>query len=264
MDFGKFSFRDKIRGTLKIKNTGLVDVYFELGIKSGTKPRSWLRIKPPQGALMIDQERTLDVEIEVDQKAGAKFAKIGKLEESLLVWYKEIDENLKMYSHSITESGRNVSIALIGTYMPSSFGSSIECLMRLKKPVSDHNTTEWMDLMNGKNASDRNAENDKNDKPQIPKELQFIVDQLSKNPQALTEKLLFEKVGLWHEFRTIRQAVDAYDLSKLTVSSQSLAEAVLYFLDSLAEPVVPYAFYSRALQRAGDLESSKQVSFVDN
>lgn len=248
IDFGKFSFRDQVKGTLKIVNTGLVDVFFELGIRSGTKPRSWLRVKPSQGALMIDQERTLELEIEVDQKAAPEFARRGTLNETLVVWYKEIDESLKTYSKQ-NNSGHEISIALNGDYMPSCFGSSIECLVRLKNPVS--NSTEWTKLMNGNcgNASDEDLD--------TPKELRFIVEKLTK--RGLTEKLLFEKPGLRKEFHTIRNAVDHYDLSKLSVSSQSLAESVLYFLDSLAEPVVPYAFYSKAIQSAGDLESSKQV-----
>lgn len=249
IDFGKFSFRDRATGTVTITNTGLVDVYFELRLRSGAP--SWLRVKPSQGALMIGQERRVDFEIEVDESAGADFAKRrGNLSEKLVLAFKEIHENLRKPSYSVTGVVRDVAITLTGNYTPSSFGSSIECLARLKKPLSDHNATELSDLLNEHHNGDEELD--------TPKELRFIVDQLLKSGPG--EKLLFEKPGLRHEFRTIREAVDAYDLSKLLVSSHSLAEAVLYFLDSLAEPVVPYAFYAKALEKATDSDSSKQVS----
>lgn len=252
IDFGKFSFRDQAKGTLTIRNTGLVDVYFDLRMRSGLVSPSWLRIKPSQGALMVGQERRVDLEIEVDQLAAADFAKrSGKLSDQILVLgFKEIHENLKKPSYSVTGIRREVRITLTGNYTPSSFGSSIECLTRLNKSVSDHTAAELSELLLNEHPNDTDKE--------TPKELRFIIDKLLKNGPG--EKLLFAKPGLRCEFRTIRKAVDAYDLSQLLVSTHSLAEAVLYFLDSLAEPVVPYAFYAKAIEKAVDLDSSKQVS----
>lgn len=295
INFGQLSFRDMITDTLTITNTGLTDVHFEfikkLNQTSYCPP--WLKIKPHQGVLMIGQKKTLDIEICVDQSTATNITKKReKLDEILVLRLDKLDKSLKLRQDKSDESGRkDIFISLAGDYKPSSFGCSIECLIHLKKAVSECGSNELADLMSKYESRGRGQETSASseltitrpliefdDSPsqaveafetekgaeqsdenwEIPKELWLIVNQLFKYNLDVRE--LFVKPSLRSEFIAIRQAVDACDSGKLSVSSHSLAEAMLLFLDSLAEPVIPYEFYYRAIESVKNFALCKQVS----
>ncbi|KAH7946716.1 hypothetical protein HPB52_003773 [Rhipicephalus sanguineus] len=92
---------------------------------------------------------------------------------------------------------------------------------------------------------------------EVPKELWLLVDHLHK--YGLTQDDLFQQSGLSWELHLIRDALDARLDGHLPGSVHSMAEALLLFLDSLPEPVVPYACYQRCLDCSNNFILSKQV-----
>ena len=296
INFGIISFRDRVTDTLTITNTGLTDVHFEFikKLNHETYCAPWLKIKPNQGVLMIGQKRTLDFEICVDQSTVANITRRKeKLDEILVLRLDKLDKGLKLAQGKLDESGRkDIFISLCGDYVPSAFGCSIDCLIHLQKSVNQYSAIELAELLNkydnySKNKNTQNTQNEllitrplidldydpnkaiealetskvgdqkENDCFEIPKELWLLVDKLFK--YNLDEKELFIKVGLRNEFLVIREAIDSGNSNKLAVSSHSLAEAILLFLDSLAEPVIPYEFYYKAINSVKNFALCKQV-----
>lgn len=298
INFGNFSFRDIVTDTLTITNTGLTDVHFEFIKKLNQKTYCppWLKIKPYKGILTIGKKKKLDFEIFVDQSTVTNITKLKeRIDEILVLRLDKFDQSLRHNSPKDDTGRKDIFISLIGNYVTSAFGCSIQCLVHLKKSVSEYSSSELADLLNkydcSKSLSSRilSTQNqltitkpliDFDDSPstaiealetnsneekecwEIPKELWLLVNQLFKN--GLDVKELFLKTSLISEFILIRQAIDTCDISGLsktdqTVSTHSYAEAILLFLDSLAEPVIPYEFYYRAIESVKNFALCKQV-----
>lgn len=77
---------------------------------------------------------------------------------------------------------------------------------------------------------------------------------------GLDVKELFSKPSLKSEFLLIREALDTCDTNKINVSAHSIAEAILIFLDSLTEPVVPFRYYYKAIESVKNFALCKEVS----
>jgi len=297
INFGKLSFRDMVTDTLTIKNTGLTDVHFEFikKLNEASYCPPWLKIKPHQGVLMIGKSKTLDIEICVDQSTVTNITKRkAKIDEILVLRLDKRDKNLKQQKRQNRpedDTGRkDIFISLVGDYIPSSFGCSIQCLVHLKKSVSEYNPNELADLLNKYDhvKSTTTKSNQRNEltitKPliefddnpstsvvealetcsnedkefwELPKELWLLVNQLFK--YGMDVKELFMKPSLRSEFIQIRNAIDTCDSSKLLVSTHSVAESILLFLDALAEPVIPFEFYYRAIDSVKNFALCKQV-----
>ena len=70
---------------------------------------------------------------------------------------------------------------------------------------------------------------------------------------------LFQQSGLISEFRIIRNGLDEGFVDKFNVSVNSLAEALVVFLEALSEPLIPYSFYNRSLECSNNFILCKQV-----
>ena len=64
----------------------------------------------------------------------------------------------------------------------------------------------------------------------------------------------------------LRESLFGFDSLTDNTAGQlnSVAEALLLFLESLAEPVIPYAFYSKCLDSCSNFTLCKQVSLTFN
>ncbi|KAI2802080.1 hypothetical protein BLOT_010272 [Blomia tropicalis] len=95
----------------------------------------------------------------------------------------------------------------------------------------------------------------------IPKELWLLVDHVYKHGSFKQD--LFQCSGSEVEFVQIRDALDNAKspefFNKLNVSIDSVAEALLLFLQSLPEPVIPYRFYDRVVENRSNFSNCKQV-----
>ena len=109
----------------------------------------------------------------------------------------------------------------------------------------------------------------------VPKELWFLCDILTE--LGVGHENLFLQPGLRPEILALRdwlvrctctdiwlKPISAQDTGKPNprpdVSIHSAAEALMIFLESLREPVVPFAFYSRCLECSGSYLQCKQVA----
>ena len=110
----------------------------------------------------------------------------------------------------------------------------------------------------------------------VPKELWFLCDIMTS--LGLSHENLFLQPGLRSEILLLRDWLDTgLPIDKPNVSIHSAAEALLIFLESLREPIIPYRFasilchlmlkpnmilsmYSRCLECSGNFLQCKQVA----
>ncbi|KAL3245154.1 hypothetical protein MRX96_018291 [Rhipicephalus microplus] len=143
-------------------------------------------------------------------------------------------------------------VTVSGEYEPSCYGCSLEALARIPCPVRELGREQLLKVERSPCEEGLLAV------PfEVPKELWLLVDHLHK--YGLTQDDLFQQSGLSWELHLIRDALDARLDGHLPGSVHSMAEALLLFLDSLPEPVVPYACYQRCLDCSNNFILSKQV-----
>ncbi|RWS08740.1 inositol polyphosphate 5-phosphatase OCRL-1-like protein [Dinothrombium tinctorium] len=239
ISFGSLSFRDCVTEFLTIANTGQVPVKFEFIKKPNHDSycKEWLQIKPYTRMLMPGEKLDVELEVCVDIISASKLnAGIEKLYDILVLHL---------------DGGKDLFITVSGTYKRSCFGCSINALTRMKLPVREISDQMFQDLQQNKNLEDY---------PQcwsIPKELWILVDQIFKF--GMLQEDLFQQTGLHSEFQCIRDTLDSQFTEKLSGSVHSIAEALLLFLEALAEPVVPFNFYHRALESSNNFILCKQI-----
>lgn len=272
INFGQISFRDIVRDALTIRNTGNIDLCFEFA-----ETPLWLTIRPPKGILAVDEKKTLDIEICVDHRTAPEMTRRRDQINSALV--------LKLTEHFNTDDRhKEISISLVGDYKLSSFGCSIETLVHLKKPFSDYDRKEIVDLLekyDNLNHSTRSipptetytfeydpnltakTENQANELLNIPKELMFLVNEQMKFGLAVKE--FFTRPSLRNEFSALRQATDKFVSDIVPTPLPGVqpfhltSESILIFLDSMAQPVIPYSLYRRAVENSTSFELSMQL-----
>jgi len=92
----------------------------------------------------------------------------------------------------------------------------------------------------------------------IPKELWRLIDYIYK--RGLSEEGLFLQSGGQKEMEIIRECLDSGENFALyNVSIHSMAETVIRFLESITDPVIPFALYSQALEASGSYVQCKQL-----
>lgn len=93
----------------------------------------------------------------------------------------------------------------------------------------------------------------------IPKELWRIVDYLYR--YALDEENLFLQTGDHKEMEAIREALDTGTplAEAFHGSVHSMAETLLRFLESLAEPVIPFSLYKQCLDSSNNYAQCKKL-----
>lgn len=240
--FDKVYFIEPKLQTITIANTGQVPVQFEFKKKLNDSKycKDWLTVKPCASFLKPGEKCDVDLEVLVDKRIAYKLnAGQDKIYDILVLHL---------------EGGKDLFITVAGYYEPSSFGSSLEALVRISEPVLEVPASKLIDLENcvvNKSIF--------NQPPlfEIPKEIWVLVDHLYKF--GLTQEDLFQLPGLRGEVQKIREKLDAgiSDLSPCSI--HSAAEAFLLFLEALAEPVIPYEFYHKCLDCASNYVGCKNV-----
>ncbi|XP_053209515.1 inositol polyphosphate 5-phosphatase OCRL-like isoform X2 [Panonychus citri] len=239
LNFGRVTFREPVRRYLSIANTGQVPVRFEF-IQKPNEVRfckAWLQIQPYES--MIKPGDKLDVELKVYVDIESSQRLNSGLE--------EIYDILVLH----LEGGKDLFIEIKGSYKPSSFGSSIETLVRLKTPIDEMPAKDYHELQQAGELSSAPISWG------IPKEIWLLVDHLFK--YGLMQEDLFQQPGLNTHFQIIREGLDKGSLEGFAASIHSVAEALLIFLEALAEPLIPHSLYSRALENYHNFISCKQV-----
>lgn len=91
----------------------------------------------------------------------------------------------------------------------------------------------------------------------VPKELWFLLDELFR--RGLDTPGLFEQPGLASEISAIRLKLDTSMPDSLPGSVHSVAEALLIFLETLKEPIIPYSLMQKALDACGTFQSARTI-----
>uniref|UniRef100_A0A7N6ATV5 phosphoinositide 5-phosphatase n=1 Tax=Anabas testudineus TaxID=64144 RepID=A0A7N6ATV5_ANATE len=241
-DFKDVKFMQHKAQTLSLFNDGQVPCQFEF-IQKPNEPtycKPWLTANPYKG--FIAQGGSVDIELEIFvNRTTAPELNFGKqMIEDILVLH--------------LERGKDYFISVTGNYLPSCYGTPINLLCQLREPIQDMtqetlrklvSVLMWRIVLNTEKPLD------------IPKELWMMVDHLFRN--AIKQEDIFQQPGLRSELAEIRDCLDTGMPDSLPGSNHSVAEALLLFLDSLPEPVVPYHFYQQCLESCSNASQCEKV-----
>nr|XP_057931306.1 inositol polyphosphate 5-phosphatase OCRL isoform X2 [Doryrhamphus excisus] len=244
--FENVKFRQLVRERLLIKNDGQVPCHFAFIPKLNDSQycKSWLRAEPSEG--FLEPNETLEIYLEVY---------VSKDSVTLLNSGEDSIEDILVLH---LDRGKDYFITISGNYMPSCFGTSLETLCRMKKPIREIPITKLIDLERSKMNFLMGDGTSTEDKPlKIPKEVWILVNHLF--TKACDQEDLFQTPGLKEELQAIIDSLDTSIPDTIPGCNHSVAEALLIFLEALPEPVVCYELYQRCLDCAHDSRLCKQL-----
>ncbi|XP_060612318.2 inositol polyphosphate 5-phosphatase OCRL isoform X2 [Anolis sagrei] len=245
--FENVKFRQLQKEKFQITNNGQVTCHFsfipKLNDSQYCKP--WLRAEPCEGYL--EPNETVDISLDVYvSKDSVTLLNSGE---------DKIEDILVLH----LDRGKDYFLTISGTYLPSCFGTSLETLCRMRRPIREVPVTKLIDLE--KSVLDmvpQDSEDSSSERPlQIPKEIWILVDHLFKN--ACHQEDLFQTPGMQDELQDIIECLDTSIPETIPGSNHSVAEALLIFLEALPEPVICYELYQRCLECSQDSRLCRQV-----
>ncbi|OCT65900.1 inositol polyphosphate 5-phosphatase OCRL isoform X2 [Xenopus laevis] len=252
--FERVRFRQLQKERFEIKNDGQVTCHFSFIPKLNDTQycKTWLRAEPCEGYL--EPEETVDISLDVYvSKDSVTMLNSGE---------DRIEDILVLH----LDRGKDYFLTISGSYLVSCFGTSLEALCRIKRPIREIPVTKLIDL-----GEDSFSEKEKSalqmlpvetdesvDKPlKIPKEIWLLVDHLYKN--ACHQEDLFQTPGKQEELQQIIDCLDTSIPETIPGSNHSVAEALLIFLEALPEPVICYELYQRCIDCSHDTRLCRQV-----
>ncbi|XP_056394196.1 inositol polyphosphate 5-phosphatase OCRL isoform X4 [Hyla sarda] len=251
--FERVRFRQLQKEKFIIQNDGQVPCHFsfipKLNDTQYCKP--WLRAEPCEGYLEPNESVEISLDVYVSKDSVTLLNSGQDLIEDILVLH--------------LDRGKDYFLTISGSYLVSSFGTSLEALCRMKRPIREIPVTKLIDL-----GEDSFSEKEKavmqmseevdgtTDKPlKIPKEMWLLVDHLYKN--ACRQEDLFQTPGKQEELQQIIDCLDTSIPDNIPGSNHSVAEALLIFLEALPEPVICYELYQRCIDCSHDTRLCRQV-----
>lgn len=252
--FQNVKFRQLQKEKFQIKNDGQVTCHFsfipKLNDSQYCKP--WLRAEPCEGYLEPNETVEISLDVYVSKDSLAILNSGEDNIEDILVLH--------------LDRGKDYFLTITGNYLPSCFGTSLEALCRMKRPIREVPITKLIDL-----GEDSLSEKEKlvlqmsaqeadatGERPlKIPKEIWLLVDHLF--TYACHQEDLFQTPGLQDELQKIIDCLDTSIPDTIPGSNHSVAEALLIFLEALPEPVICYEQYQRCLEVSSDSQCCKQV-----
>ncbi|XP_057706422.1 inositol polyphosphate 5-phosphatase OCRL isoform X2 [Corythoichthys intestinalis] len=244
--FENVKFRQLERERLLLKNDGQVPCHFAFipKLNDTLYCKSWLRAEPSEG--FLEPNETLEIYLEVY---------VSKDSVTLLNSGEDVIEDILVLH---LDRGKDYFITISGNYLPSCFGTSLETLCRMKKPIREIPITKLIDLERSKVNFLLMDGASTEDKPlKIPKEVWILVNHLF--TKACDQEDLFQTPGLKEELQSIIDSLDTSIPDTVPGCNHSVAEALLIFLEALPEPVVCYELYQRCLDCAHDSRLCKQL-----
>ncbi|XP_008418865.1 inositol polyphosphate 5-phosphatase OCRL isoform X1 [Poecilia reticulata] len=250
--FKDVKFRQLQKERFLIKNDGQVPCHFAF-IPKPNDPnycKPWLRAEPSDG--FLEPSETLEIYLEVYvSKDSVTLLNSGQ---------DSIYDILVLH----LDRGKDYFITISGNYLSSCFGTSLETLCRIRKPVrevanlidlgEDSGTEKEKSMVNLMFADGGSSD----DVPlKIPKEVWILVNHLF--TKSCDQEDLFQTPGLQEELQSIIDCLDTSIPESLPGCNHSVAEALLIFLEALPEPVVCYELYQRCLDSSHDSRLCKQL-----
>uniref|UniRef100_A0A3B3Y085 phosphoinositide 5-phosphatase n=1 Tax=Poecilia mexicana TaxID=48701 RepID=A0A3B3Y085_9TELE len=236
--FKDVKFRQLQKERFLIKNDGQVPCHFAF-IPKPNDPnycKPWLRAEPSDG--FLEPSETLEIYLEVYvSKDSVTLLNSGQ---------DSIYDILVLH----LDRGKDYFITISGNYLSSCFGTSLETLCRIRKPVRE--VANLIDLVR------ETQQLLSDDVPlKIPKEVWILVNHLF--TKSCDQEDLFQTPGLQEELQSIIDCLDTSIPESLPGCNHSVAEALLIFLEALPEPVVCYELYQRCLDSSHDSRLCKQL-----
>ncbi|XP_035524875.1 inositol polyphosphate 5-phosphatase OCRL isoform X2 [Morone saxatilis] len=244
--FENVKFRQLQKESFQITNDGQVPCHFAFIAKLNDAQycKSWLRADPSNG--FLEPNETLEIYLDVY---------VSKDSVTLLNSGEDTIEDILVLH---LDRGKDYFITISGNYLPSCFGTSLETLCRMKKPIREIPITKLIDLERSKVNFLLVDGASTEDKPlKIPKEVWILVNHLF--TKSCDQEDLFQTPGLQEELQSIIDCLDTSIPDSLFGCNHSVAEALLIFLEALPEPVVCYELYQRCLDCAHDSRLCKQL-----
>ncbi|XP_077163351.1 inositol polyphosphate 5-phosphatase OCRL isoform X2 [Paroedura picta] len=244
--FENVKFRQLRKEKFQITNNGQVTCHFSFIPKLNDiqycKP--WLRAEPCEGYL--EPNETVDISLDVYvSKDSVTLLNSGE---------DRIEEILVLH----LDRGKDYFLTISGSYLPSCFGTSLEALCRMKRPIREVPITKLIDLEKSVLEMVPQDSEDSGDRPlHVPKEIWILVDHLFKN--ACHQEDLFQTPGMQEELQDIIECLDTTIPETIPGSNHSVAEALLIFLEALPEPVICYELYQRCLECSQESRLCRQV-----
>uniref|UniRef100_A0A4W4FDJ5 phosphoinositide 5-phosphatase n=1 Tax=Electrophorus electricus TaxID=8005 RepID=A0A4W4FDJ5_ELEEL len=247
--FENVKFRQLQRQSFLITNDGQVPCSFAFIPKLNDSQycKAWLRADPSEGLL---DPSTMEISLEVYvSKDSVTLLNSGadKIEDILVLHL---------------DRGKDYFVTVSGTYLPSCFGTSLETLCHVKKPIREVPVTELIDLVRSQppahaSTPEQVGGNSSLWPLKIPKEVWLLVNHLF--TKACQQEDLFQTPGLQEELQSIIDCLDTSIPDSIPGCNHSVAEALLIFLEALPEPVVCYELYQRCLECSHDSRLCKQL-----
>ncbi|XP_016894929.1 inositol polyphosphate 5-phosphatase OCRL isoform X3 [Cynoglossus semilaevis] len=244
--FENVKFRQLQKERFLLQNDGQVPCHFAFIPKPNDTNycKTWLRAEPADG--FLEPSETLEIYLEVY---------VSKDSVTLLNSGEDAIEDILVLH---LDRGKDFFLTITGNYLSSCFGTSLETLCRMKKPIREIPITKLIDLERSKMNFLMADGAGTDDKPlKIPKELWILVNHLY--TKACDQEDLFQTPGLQEELQSIIDCLDTSIPDSLPGCNHSVAEALLIFLEAVPEPVVCYELYHRCLDCAHDSRLCKQL-----
>uniref|UniRef100_A0A8C7T9S7 phosphoinositide 5-phosphatase n=1 Tax=Oncorhynchus mykiss TaxID=8022 RepID=A0A8C7T9S7_ONCMY len=249
--FKDVKFRQLQRESFVISNDGQVACHFVFIPKLNDLQycKNWLRAEPSEG--FLEPNETLEIFLDVYvSKDSVTLLNLGE---------DAIEDILVLH----LDRGKDYFITISGNYLPSCFGTSLETLCHIKKPIREVPITKLIDLVISMMEKSRLSflmvdSAGTEDKPlKIPKEVWLLVNHLF--TMSCQQEDLFQTPGLQEELQGVIDCLDTSIPDSIPGCNHSVAEALLIFLEALPEPVVCYEHYQRSLDCSHDSRLCKQL-----
>ncbi|XP_056327789.1 inositol polyphosphate 5-phosphatase OCRL isoform X2 [Danio aesculapii] len=243
--FENVKFRQLQRQSFLITNDGQVACTFafipKLNDSQYCKP--WLRAEPSEGVLDPNEKIEIFLEVYVSKDSVTLLNSGEDNIEDILVLH--------------LDRGKDYFITVSGNYLPCCFGTSLETLCRMKKPIREIPITKLIDLEKARMTFLLDGAGTEDKPLKIPKEVWLLVNHLY--TKACQQEDLFQTPGLQDELQSIIDCLDTSIPDSIPGCNHSVAEALLIFLEALPEPVLCYELYQRCLECSHDSRLCKQL-----
>jgi len=245
--FDQVSFNESITRVLTVANTGQVPVQYEFIKKNrdASYCKPWLSAEPCAGFLMPGENSYIVFEVLVDKNTAWSLNCGSDTLYDILVLH--------------LVGGKDIFITVSGQYQKSCFGCSIEALIHLHQPISQVKAEVICELEKMAYPLVDARKDCDSEQPllAVPKELWFLLDEIFR--RGLDTPGLFEQPGVASEISAIRLKLDTSMPDSLPGSVHSVAEALLIFLETLKEPIIPYSLMQKALDSCGTFQSARTI-----
>ncbi|OTF72626.1 type II inositol 1,4,5-trisphosphate 5-phosphatase-like protein [Euroglyphus maynei] len=269
INFGSVAFKDNNCRVLTLTNIGQSRIRYRFINKPNDINfcKQWLRVTPSTGMIKVKEEITIVFELNFDDPSMVSRFNYG----------------LETLADTLVLSligGKDIFITISGDYRLSCFGCSLETLVRLQRPISSMTLREFqekfgdykipkqpdykerlIDIITESKETANSVVVVDGSLP-IPKELFVLIDHLYRNGHVNVN--IFQSSGMEQEFLIIRDSLDSSEPNKIAnVSEHSVAEALLLFLETLPDSIIPMNFYDR-VQRAHKNQSECKQEMCNN